>query len=288
MKRVLLSSLFILLLFSSCVHHTPFVEEYYFQALGEKSEIVVTCDAEKIKSGELDDIVGESLKSDFIVKKADRITLSLIPTDVDYTLSGAVEGDISSFWTNNGLSASSSFIKEKDGETVWYSTSGQSVYSPENGILLFTEGSYSDFYTRSYLDRVKLIDDSIAQKMAESALSFYVFEPERLFDIGFEIPNTVLSEIERTCLLIDKEGENLTLSGFFTMTGESGARALNTLLKNQVIQEKKRNGEKLDTASLAGVFSCSNNTVRISGYVLSSEMKEKAGNMINERIGGII
>lgn len=288
MKRVLLPSLFILLLFSSCVHHSPFVEEYYFQALGEKGEIVVTCDAEKIKSGELDSVVGESLKSDSLMKKADRITLSLIPDDEDYTLSGALEGDISSFWTNSGLSVSSSFEKEKDGETRWYSGNGASVYSPENGILLFTEGSYSDFYTRSYSDRIKMIDDITAGKMAGSALSLYVFGPERLLDIGFEIPQTVLSEIVMACLLLDGDGDELVLSGTFLMSGESGARALNTLLRNQVIQEKRRSGEKLDTLSLASVFSYSGNAVKISGYVLSQEMKQKTGNMISERIGGII
>lgn len=288
MKRVLLPFLFVLLLFSSCVHHTPFVEEYYFQALGENGEIVVTCDAEKIKSGELDGIVSESLSSGSLMKKAERITLSLIPNDEDFTLSGAVEGDISSFWTNSGLSVSSSFEKEKDGETVWYSGNGGSVYSPENGILLFTEGSYSDFYTRSYSDRIKMIDDLTAEKMAESALSLYVFGPERLLDIGFEIPQTVISEIVTAFLLIDGNGDDLMLSGTFLMTEESSARALNTLLRNQVIQKKRRNGEKIDTLSLAGVFSYSGNAVKISSYVLSQEMKQKTGNMISERIGGII
>ena len=40
-----------LIVLTGCVHHTPYTEEYYFQSLGEPSEIVVTADLDKMKEG---------------------------------------------------------------------------------------------------------------------------------------------------------------------------------------------------------------------------------------------
>ncbi len=288
MKRIPFLYLFVLFLLSSCVHHTPFVEEYYFQALGEESEIVITCDAERIKEGEIDEIIPDGVKSSSLMAKAERLTLSLLPDVEDFTLSGALEGDISSFGINSGLFFSSSYSREKDGGTVWYSGNGRSIYSPENGIVLFTEGSYTDFYTRSYSERVKKIDDSTAALMAGGVFSLYVFEPERLFDIGFELPQTVLDGIVSTCLVFNSSDGELRMSGFFTMEGESEARALNTLFRNQVIQKKRREGGKIDYTSLSGLFTVDGSTVRIAGLELTGEMKSRTVEMINERIGGLV
>ncbi len=290
MKKVFLVLISVLLV-TSCAHRTPFVSEYFYQALGEEGEIVLTGDMERIKNGELDEIVDESVKSNAIIKRATRISLSLLPSgEDDYIFSGAVEGNLSQFGTNSVFFFSSAFKKEKDAESNarWYTDSNMSLYSPHNGVLLFTDGDYVSFYKRSYTEREMLIDDETASLMAESAFALYVFEPKGLIDIGFEIPQTVTAEMKETCLLFSSQEGSITLSGYVNTTSEGTARALNTLLRNQIIQEKRREGESLDTSSLSSVFTINGSQLKISEYVLSGEMKNKARLLISEKLGGIL
>lgn len=294
MKKILFPALIVLFLFTGCVHKTPFTTEYFYQALGEKGEIVMTADMERIKSGEADEIIDESVKTNAMVKKATRISASLLKEEdeegVYYVTSGAVEGDISRFLINTGLSFSSSFSKEKDGDTVWYSAKDGdlSLYVPQNGVLLFTDGDYPSFYRRSYTEREMLISDETAERMASSVFSVYVFEPESLSQIGFELPSTVTAEINETCLLFDSRDGTIMLSGYINTSSDGTARALNTLFRNQIIQEKRRNGEKLDVSALSPIFITSGSSVIITDYTLTGEMKEKAKSLISERLGGLI
>ncbi len=290
MTKALLPVLFLVLL-TGCVHHTPFTTEYFYQALGEKGEIVVTADTERIKDGELDEIIGDGLKKNAFFSRSTRVSLSLEKTDGEegeYVTSGAVEGNISRFLTNTALRFSPQFSSEKDGGASYYSSGEVSLYSPKNGVLLFTGGDYGKFYRRSYTERKMLIDDITASRMADSAVSLYIFEPEGLVDIGFEIPEAVIDEIERTCLLFDRVNGEIMLSGWFEMSSEGTARALNTLFRNQIIQDGKRSGEKLDYAALSVIFKVDGSFLRISGYALGGEMLEKARLMMNERLGGIL
>jgi len=294
MKKILFPALLFVILLTGCVHKTPFTTEYFYQALGVEGEIVMTADMERIKSGELDEIIDESVKTNSMVKKATRISASLLKEENEegayYVTSGAVEGDISRFWINTGLSLSSAFSKEKEEDAVWYSDAegSLSLYVPQNGVLLFTDGDYPSFYRRSYTQREMLISDEIALKMASSVFSVYVFEPESLSRIGFELPDTVTAEIEETCLLFDNKDGTLKLSGYIKASSEGTARALNTLLRNQIVQEKRRNGEKLDVSALSGIFITSGSSVLITDYTLTGEMKEKARSLIGERLGGLI
>ena len=287
MKKVLLP-VFILILLTSCVHHTPFTSEYFYQALGESGEIVMTADTEKIKDGELDGIVDESLKSNTVVKKSTRISASLMPDENGYVTSGAIEGNISSFTTNAAMAISSAFTKEKDGSIKWYTDSSISLYSPQNGVLLFTDGDYPEFYRRSYSEREMEIDDETASLMASAALSVYIFEPGSLTALGFEIPDTVTAEMTQTCLLINRKDGELKLSGYINTTSDGTARALNTLLRNQIIQEKRRGGEKLDYSSLSDIFIVDGSSVKITDYTLTGEMKDNAQTLVREKIGGIL
>ncbi len=294
MKKILFPALLFVILLTGCVHRTPFTTEYFYQALGEKGEIVMTADMERIKSGEADEIIDESVKNNSIVKKATRISASLLKEEDEegahYVTSGAVEGDISRFWINTGLSFSSAFSKEKEEDAVWYSAAegNLSLYVPQNGVLLFTDGDYPSFYRRSYTEREMLISDETALRMASSVFSVYVFEPESLSQIGFELPDTVTAEIKETCLLFDNKDGILMLSGYINTSSEGTARALNTLLRNQIVQEKRRNGEKLDVSALSPIFITSGSSVIITDYTLTGEMKEKAGSLIGERLGGLI
>lgn len=287
---------FILLVGISCTHHYPYEPEYWFQAIGDEGEYVLTADVERMRKGEGNELFYEELFSNQIAKKADRISLSLVAEkgneDIyplpfsSFIVGGAIEGSFSPFIINNSLKFSGS-EKIKQSGIPRYRNGEMSVYAPMKNLILFSNGDYTELYERTILDREKLIDDETASLMASSLFSVYVFSPDTLVDIGFEIPQTVLSEMTRTCLLFDDKYGMMVMSGKIETTGDGTARALSTLLKNQVIQEKRRNGEKLDTKALAGTFTVSGNVVVIDSFPLSGDMKEKAKSLMSQGIGGL-
>ena len=298
MKKIAFVLLVIVLMLvgTSCVHHYPYEPEYWFQALGDDGEYVLTADVSRLQNGEGKEIVDPSILSNPVSSKASRISLSLVaeeaPDEVyplpvsSFVVSGAIEGKYSPFIINNSLKFSGS-IKVKENGLTRYKSGAMSVYAPMKNLILFTEGDYEYLYKKTIDEREKLIDDETASAMASSLFSVYVFSPETLVDIGFEIPQTVLSEMTRTCILFDEKEGVLVMSGRIETTGDGTARALSTLFKNQIVQEKRRNGEKLDTKALSGMFTTKESVVIIDDYPLSGEMKEKAKSLMSEGIGGL-
>ena len=298
MKKIafVLLVIIVMLVGTSCVHHYPYEPEYWFQALGEDGEYVLTADVKRLQNGEGKEIVDPSILSNPIASKASRISLSLIAEDKDedtyplplssFVVSGAIEGKYSPFIINNSLKFSGS-VKVKENGITRYKSGAMSIYAPMKNLILFSEGDYDYLYERTIENRWKYIDDETASAMASSLFSLYVFSPETLVDIGFEIPQTVLSEMTRTCILFDEKDGVLVMSGRIETTGDGTARALSTLFKNQIVQEKRRNGEKLDTKALSGMFTTKESVVIIDDYPLSGEMKEKAKSLMSEGIGGL-
>lgn len=298
MKKIafVLLVIIVMLVGTSCVHHYPYEPEYWFQALGDDGEYVLTADVSRLQNGEGKEIVDPSILSNPVSSKASRISLSLVaeegrdevyPLPVSsFVVSGAIEGKYSPFIINNSLKFSGS-TKVKENGLTRYKSGAMSVYAPMKNLILFTEGDYEYLYEKTIDEREKLIDDETASAMASSLFSVYVFSPETLVDIGFEIPQTVLSEMTRTCILFDEKEGVLVMSGRIETTGDGTARALSTLFKNQIVQEKRRNGEKLDTKALSGMFTTKERIVIIDGYPLSGEMKEKAKSLMTEGIGGL-
>ena len=298
MKKIafVLLVIIVMLVGTSCVHHYPYEPEYWFQALGEDGEYVLTADVKRLQNGEGKEIVDPSILSNPIASKASRISLSLIAEDKDedtyplplssFVVSGAIEGKYSPFIINNSLKFSGS-VKVKENGITRYKSGAMSIYAPMKNLILFSEGDYDYLYERTIENRWKYIDDETASAMASSLFSVYVFSPETLVDIGFEIPQTVLSEMTRTCILFDEKDGVLVMSGRIETTGDGTARALSTLFKNQIVQEKRRNGEKLDTKALSGMFTTKERIVIIDGYPLSGDMKEKAKSLMTEGIGGL-
>ena len=298
MKKSILSLLVVVfvLVGTSCVHHYPYEPDYWFQAIGDDGEYVLTADVERLRNGEGEELIDPSILSNPVAAKASRISLSLIAKEgtedlyplplSSFITSGAIEGKYSPLIINNSLKFSGS-MKVKENGVVRYTSGSMSVYAPMKNLILFTEGDYDYLYERTIEEREKLIDDETASAMASSLFSVYVFSPDTLVDIGFEIPQTVLSEMTRTCLLFDEKDGVMVMSGRIQTTGDGTARALSTLFKNQIVQEKRRNGEKLDTKALAGMFTTNESVVYIDGYPLSSTMKEKAKSLMSEGIGGL-
>ena len=298
MKKSILSLLVVVfvLVGTSCVHHYPYEPDYWFQAIGDDGEYVLTADVERLRNGEGEELIDPSILSNPVAAKASRISLSLIAKEgtedlyplplSSFITSGAIEGKYSPLIINNSLKFSGS-MKVKDNGVVRYTNGSMSVYAPMKNLILFTDGDYSSFYQRTIEERDKIIDDETARAMASSLFSVYVFSPDTLVDIGFEIPQVVLSEMTRTCILFNEIDGVMVMSGRIETTGDGTARALTTLFKNQIIQETRRNGEKLDTKALAGMFATNDNIVLIADYPLSSSMKEKAKGIMTQGIGGL-
>ena len=293
---VVLCIVLVMLVGTSCVHHYPYEPDYWFQALGSEGEYVLTANVERLKNGEGTEIIDSSILSNSIASKASRISLSMVADEKEedtyplslssFIKSGAIEGNYSPFVINNTLKFSGC-VSVKENGLKRYKSGAISVYAPMKYLILFTEGDYDYLYQRTIEEREKLIDDETASIMASSLFSVYVFSPDTLVDIGFEIPQAVLSEMTRTCIIFDEVNGVLVMSGRIETTGDGTARALMTLFKNQIVQEKRRNGEKLDTKALSGMFTTKESVVYVDGYPLSGGMKDKAKSLMSEGIGGL-
>ncbi len=260
MIRRLLPLLSVIVIFSSCVHHSPFnAGEYYFQAMGRDSEIVMTVDAGKAKATD-----AVALPDNAVTERAERLSVALDPettaeekyplTVEDYTIYGAVEGNFGKTTTGIALSSMEGFDKVKSDSGTYYLSPGISVGVPENGLLLFSTGDYDEAYSRTVENREILIPYELSSLMASSLAAFYVKNPRTMLDLGFELPITVLKEMETAIIFIDKEENGFVMSANITMSSEKNAKTFTTLLKNNVVSEMLRKGEKLDFKQLSAMI----------------------------------
>lgn len=288
--RKSLSIVFILILLftTSCVHHSPFVNEYYFQSMGSDNEIVITADIEKLKTLETINLP-KTGNVDEIIKRSDRFSVAFNPKTTqkypleikDYDYYGAFEGNFGKGLINTALNVATNLKKVSEDGVKYYTNGEISVASPINGIVLFSTSSYTDTLKETILEREKKISDEISQKMASSTIAVFVNRPETLLDLGFEMPQTTLKQIKECVLLLDETDGILSLSGDLIMWDESGARTMNTLLKNQLIQSIKKSGEKLDVKAISHLFNYKENIVIIDRFPLSGEALKKAQDLLS-------
>lgn len=294
MRRYVFPILVSIILLSSCVHKTPFGEEYYFQAMGESSEIVVTADVEKLRDTSLD-VIPDSGIGKTLFDRADRVSIAMDPKTLDkypleisdYSLYGGFEGNYGSFVVNTALSWSKEFHKEKTDGVKYYTNGSISAAVPKSGILLFSFDSYKDAYDKTILNRAKLIEDEIANQMAASTASLFVRTPQTLLDLGFELPDSALKQIFTSYFMLDEVDGEIVMNGKFLMYDKSGARTMNTILRNQLLQSIKRSGEKVDLKAISNYFIYEENVVSINSFVLSGDMKDKALSLIDSALKGL-
>lgn len=294
MRRYVFPILVSIILLSSCVHKTPFGEEYYFQAMGESSEIVVTADVEKLRDTSLD-VIPDSGIGKTLFDRADRVSIAMDPKTLDkypleisdYSLYGGFEGNYGSFVVNTALSWSKEFHKEKTDGVKYYTNGSISAAVPKSGILLFSFDSYKDAYDKTILNRAKLIEDEIANQMAASTASLFVRTPQTLLDLGFELPDSALKQIFTSYFMLDEVDGEIVMNGKLLMYDKSGARTMNTILRNQLLQSIKRSGEKVDLKAISNYFIYEENVVSINSFVLSGDMKDKALSLIDSALKGL-
>lgn len=291
MKKILLY-LMLCLLFVSCVHKTPYKEEYYFQAMGDSSEIVITADVDKLKNSSLDILPEDNI----IAERADRITVGFLPETTEvyplplesYEINGAIEGNFGKLVTNTALSWSEEFHKEKEDGVKYYTNGAIEAAVPKSGILLFSDTSYIEHLERTINNREKQISDEIAVEMVSSVASLYLNTPETLVDIGFELPNTALQKIERCYFLIDEVDGQLYMNGKLMMYDEGSAKTMNTILRNQLLVSLRKSGVKFNVKDLAAYFTYEGKVVSINDFALEGDMAAKAQTLIADAVGSML
>lgn len=280
LTSVLLSAVMAVLLLSvSCVHHSPFRDSYYYDALGDPGEVVFTLDARR--SAGVFDLADSPALQPFLafLDRIDRVSLSLYrtadETEGRYSFYGGVEGNIPSFLTNTLFLYDDGFEKIEEGKVRYYrnNTLGLDVYSPRSGLLLFASDEYMKAYRQTYKEREQKIPEALAQRMGNALFGFHGEGSQNLIDIGLEVPESVLAKTRSMTVVFDTDEEGrLVLGAVFHMEADSLAKSLSILLKTKYISDKRRNGEKL--GDLTGLFELEGSYVYINGMELSEKQSE--------------
>jgi len=277
----------VLLSLVSCVHR-PFADEYYFQAMGEPQDIVVTMDMQRIDRLPGTSALTHSEDPSFaqLLSRIDRLSVTLYNPaaleltddvidmqDIDsYEFYGGVEGNIPAFLTNSMLLWNDDWEKVEEGRVRYYRNDwlGLDVYAPQRGLLLFASDNYMKVYQDTYKHRVTRIQRGLADRMANALFGFYIASPQAMIDVGLAIPQTVLAQMESMVLVIEEhDDQTLSLGGVFTMHTPKLANSLSILLKSSYISEKRRNREPL--GDLTNLFILEEAAVHINGMSLSEE-----------------
>lgn len=290
MKRFLVIP-FLVLILASCVHRSPFETSYYYEALGRPGELVVTVDAAKAKdAGVLD-------PSNELVKRAERVSFALEAGDEDlypspadnYTVYGAAEGNYGSFIVNTALSHTDGFEKVGSGDGKYYTNGQISAGVPESGLLLFSTGSYEEAYRRTFSERQTLIPKDLASIMSQSMFSVYARDPKTVMDIGFDLPVTVLLEIESALISVDRSDDGrYLLSAVIAMRSEKSARTFNTLMRNNVVADLRRKGESLDFKTLSVMIRQEGQTVVVEDMEIGVDAVTALAGKATGMVGGFI
>lgn len=282
MKKWILLFVVVVLLLASCKHTHEFTDGYYFQAMGEDSEIVVTVDTQKAREVRPSILgVNDSLLNS-ILEKSSRISVSLskdeyleddpYPADIaSMDISGAIEGEYSKFMINTGLGFSKEFSKVKEDEVKFYSNEERTIElgSPTNGVILFSNDSYAELYDNTIKNRVIKISDEKAKLLGESVMGLYVRSPQTMISLGFDLPYSVIIQMSDAVIYVIENEGVFYLYADITMKSPSLAKTLNTLLRNQVVAELKRLGEKPDFKALALQYYTEDDKVMIRDRVMS-------------------
>ncbi len=284
--RILFPALLALVLFllmSSCATRRPYGDEQYFQGLGLDGEFVVTVNAELLDPHGF--VESGDPGVDFITDRMSRLSIALYdnngtagPVTEDFSefdYYGAIEGEFPKSLVNSALSLSSVFTSTKDKSTKlrFFSDngSGLQVAVPAKGIILFSSTDVVENYSNTYTEgRTKKISDEDAARLAASQVGVYVSNPKTMINLGFDINETALSNIDSILMVMDDE----VISAEFRLKSEDLADSFSILIKANYVGNLRREGIKVDVAKLTEMFSQELNTVRVNDMPLTQEQKD--------------
>lgn len=276
MKKGVHSSILIalasfVLVLASCAHTTPFKDRMYIQSFGTDGQLVLTVNAQSF------DVEGFAAENDVTLDSqvqyiADRMTrLSLVLSDrsgeyrdypADYRaldFDGAIEGNYSKALLNTALRLGGALTEQKGESGLRFFTDEQSGIQaavPKNGVILFSSSDVEANYEKAFGSEAsstgsdKVISDEKAQKLASSMFGVYVSNPKTMLDIGLEVPQSALENIEYILIMMDTE----TLSVDFKLKSESLAKSFSVIVKASYVGDLRREGLPIDFEQLKGQF----------------------------------
>lgn len=286
--RATLFALALTMLLASCATIRPYGAEHYFQALALDGQLVITINADLLDlNSYLDsylDADSESAKT--VLDRISRLSIALkTPTDTgslpqspsgfsQYDFYGAIEGNFPKSLVNTALSLTGIFDKSTDPSSnlKFYvdNNSGLQLAVPNSDIILFSSTSVSENISTTYTSqRPKYISDADAQRLADSQIGIYIASPTAMIDLGFDISEQVISNIDSVLILLNDN----TLYIDFRLKSEELADSFSILIKGAYISSLRRAGIKPDFDQLRQMFTQQLNTVTVNGMPLTDSQK---------------
>ncbi len=269
MKKFLLLTVTVLLL-SSCVYTSRFDVSQLEKMGGEGRAVITVSVPALIESGVIEN-------SD-LLSRVDRVSLELAPESTEYPLplsewsvTGTANGLLSSTEVGTFMIWSPDFIRSRTAGPKHYVNRSLGIEAgvPEEGIALFTTGSYNEAYSRLFSSSSVQTPLMVADAMRKADAALYLVSPVTLPPLGFDIPRETMVKIESILLLLESGSDSFMLSGVIDMDSEDSARTLCTYLRNLLVQDIRRRGEKLDVKALSGIFTYEGTALRISDFTVS-------------------
>ena len=277
-----LVAILVVLLLASCVTKSPIGDREYFQGLGLDGEFVITVNADLLDVS--DYISSEDTAISYITERMSRLSVALrdrrsdiplVTTDFsEFDYYGAIEGDFSKSLVNGALTVSSAFSSSKDKKSKLKffidNESGLEAAVPANGIILFSTTDVVDNYNRTYTkDSQAHISDEDALKLASSQIGVYVSNPRTMIELGFDITEQALENIETVLLVMDDD----VISVDFRLKSEDLASSFSILIKAGYVGNLRREGVKVNVAELKEMFTQELDTVSVNSMPLTEEQK---------------
>ena len=265
----------------SCAHKSPLKDKMFIQSYGMDGQFVITVDASKLDLGEYVDT--SSSEVSYITERMSRLSIILFdktgqyadyPADLSgYDFDGAIEGNYSKLLLTTALKVSGLFTQEKGESGLKFfvdEASGLQAAVPANGIILFSSDSVENSYETTFESDAKLISDEQAQKLASCELGLYVSNPKTLMDLGLEVPQSALENIEYILLMLNGD----TLSIDFKLKTEALAKSFSIIIKGSYVGQLRRAGEKIDFEQLKQQFVQEFDMFSVKELALTQEQKE--------------
>ncbi len=286
-RSISLVLLAVVLLMCSCVTKMPYGDEQYFQGLGLDGEFVITVNAELIDPDQY--IQSDDAGVNYIKNRMTRLSIALYDNGTTsvaddfstYDFYGAIEGNISKTLVNSALSMNSRFnaSKDEDSKLKFFvdTQSGMEAAVPTKGIILFSSTDVVSNFNRTFVQsRQKLISDEQAAKLASSQIGIYVSNPKTMIDLGLDISQASLANIETVLMVMDDD----VISIDFKLKSQELADSFSILIKAGYVGNLRKNGEKADVAKLKQMFTQELDKVYVNGIKLPQEQKDAINEVI--------
>lgn len=279
-----------ILLLASCATKNPIGDQEYFQGLGLDGQFVITVNADLLDVSEY--VQTDDTAVTYITERMNRLSLALVDrrTDIppvtteftEFDYYGAIEGDFSQKLVSGALSLSSLFSSSKDKKTKLKffidNESGLELAIPASGIILFSNTDVVANYNQTYTEgRPTYISDEDALKLAMSQIGIYVSNPRTMIDLGFDITEQSLENMDSILLVMDDD--KITVD--FRIKSEELASSFSVLIKGSYVGKLRREGFKVNVSELKEMFTQELSTVSVNGMPLTEEQKASINEVVN-------